>query len=56
MSDRDKAVVDAYCRVGMALPTLIMSFPQFAKQDIENVYNEYVESETYDEGSHKLLK
>lgn len=49
MSERDRAVVDAYCRVGMELPTLLMSFPQFAKADVEDVYNEYRRSKGYDE-------
>ena len=49
MSERDKAVVDAYCRVGMSLTTLIRSFPQFARNDVEEVYNEYRRSKGYDE-------
>lgn len=44
MSDRDKAVVDAYARVGMSLPTLIRSFPQFSKTDIAAVYEDYLRS------------
>lgn len=48
MSERDKAVVDAYCRVGMALPTLIKSFPQFTQSDVTAVYEEYLESINFD--------
>lgn len=44
MSDRDKAVVDAYARVGMSLPTLIRSFPQFSKGDVTEVYEDYLRS------------
>lgn len=44
MSDRDKAVVDAYARVGMSLQTLIRSFPQFSKSDVTAVYEEYLRS------------
>lgn len=53
MTDKDKAIVDSYCRVGMALSTLIRSFPQFKKDDIKAVYIEYLMSEdlydSYDE-------
>ena len=44
MSDKDKAVVDAYARVGMSLSTLIRSFPQFSKPEITAVYEEYLRS------------
>lgn len=44
MSDRDKAVVDAYARVGMALPTLIRSFPQFSQSEVTAVYEDYLRS------------
>lgn len=44
MSDRDKAVVDAYARVGMSLDTLIKSFPQFNRVDITDVYQQYLQS------------
>jgi len=44
MSERDKAVVDAYARVGMSLDTLIKSFPQFSKVDVTDVYREYLKS------------
>lgn len=49
MSDRDKAVVTAYCTTGMSLDTLIMSFPQFSKKDIESVYTEYRRMKSFDE-------
>lgn len=41
MSEKDKAVVDAYARVGMSLDTLIMSFPQFSPVDVTSVYEDY---------------
>lgn len=44
MSERDRAVVDAYARVGMSLETLIRSFPQFNKVDVTDVYHEYIRS------------
>ncbi len=44
MSDKDKAVVDAYARVGMSLSTLIRSFPQFSKGDVTEVYEDYLRS------------
>lgn len=44
MSERDKAVVDAYARVGMSLDTLIRSFPQFNRADVTDVYQEYLQS------------
>ncbi len=44
MSERDKAVVDAYARVGMSLSTLIRSFPQFSQKDIRAVYEDYLRS------------
>lgn len=49
MSERDRAVVDAYARTGMSLETLVMSFPQFAKEDVNDVYNEYKLSISYGE-------
>ncbi|MBR6328150.1 MAG: hypothetical protein IKR68_00715 [Lachnospiraceae bacterium] len=44
MSDKDKAVVDAYARVGMSLSTLIRSFPQFSQKEVTDVYEDYLRS------------
>ena len=44
MSERDRAVVGEYARVGMSLDTLIRSFPQFSKSDVTSVYSDYLRS------------
>lgn len=52
LSEKDSAVVAAYARTGMSLETLIASFPGFAREDVEAVFqkikSEYVEEEGLD--------
>jgi len=49
LSEKDRAVVDSYARCGMSLETLIISFPSFAKEDITEVYNDYIKSKSESE-------
>ena len=39
ISEKDKSVIDAYARTGMELDTLIASFPQFDRADVEAIYH-----------------
>ena len=52
LSEKDSAVVEAYARTGLSLETLIASFPGFASEDVEMVFqkikSECVEEEGFD--------
>lgn len=42
MQEQNKRAIESMCRCGLSLKELIVVFPSFPQEDIENIYNAIV--------------
>lgn len=54
MNKRDQMAVETFVGTGMELETLYTCFPDFSKDEITEIYNNYKASQTTDEGGHSM--